>query len=205
MAVVSISRQYGAGGVKLGMKLAERLGYQFVDRNLLGQVAEQANVSLKWVEEVEKEAGGLMARFVAEWARQHPYVRNIPDASTRFDETAYRAFLTRVISNLAAGDRVVFMGRGSQYILRDNPRAVRISLVASEATRIAKLMEHYGVDRAKAEHVVNKEEKRRLAFLGGFGEGKSEDPTCYHAVLNTGLVHQDDAVEFICGLVERIG
>ncbi|ADK84819.1 conserved hypothetical protein [Desulfarculus baarsii DSM 2075] len=205
MAVVSISRQYGAGGVKLGMKLAERLGYQFVDRNLLGQVAEQANVSLKWVEEVEKEAGGLMARFVAEWARQHPHVRNIPDASTRFDETAYRAFLTRVISNLAAGDRVVFMGRGSQYILKNNPKAVRISLVASEQTRIANLMEHYSVDRAKAEHVVNKEEKRRLAFLCGFGEGKSEETACYHAVLNTGLVHQDDAVDFICKLVERIG
>lgn len=204
MAVVSISRQYGAGGARIGLMLAERLGYQFVDRNLLGKVAEEANVSLKWVEEVEKEAGGLLARFVAEWARQHMYVRNIPDASTRFDESAYRAFLTRVITNLAAGDRVVFMGRGSQFILKNHPKAVRIYLVAPEKVRVSKLMEHYGVDVAKAEHVVNKEEKKRLAFLSGFGDGKSDDPVNYHAVINTGLVNQDDTVDFICKLVERV-
>ena len=63
MAVLTISRQFGAGGKTLGARVAQRLGYEFVDEGLLHKVAEKANVSLEWVEGVEREAGGHLMRF----------------------------------------------------------------------------------------------------------------------------------------------
>ena len=64
MAVITISRQFGAGGHTLGGSLAARLGYQLVDRELLLEIARQADVSIDWVEAVREEAGGLMTRLI---------------------------------------------------------------------------------------------------------------------------------------------
>lgn len=95
MAVVSISRQYGAGGRMMGEKIAEKLGYRLVDRAILTEVAHKAGVSVRSVQDVEQEAGGLLSRLVNELVKASPYVRNLPDYSATFDEEAYRAFLKR--------------------------------------------------------------------------------------------------------------
>ena len=65
MAVITISRQFGAGGETLGKKVAERLGYTFAHRDILQRVAEEANVSEDWVEAFEKEAGRRFSRFIS--------------------------------------------------------------------------------------------------------------------------------------------
>ena len=45
MAVITISRQFGAAGITLGKMVAEKLGYDFYDRIIIQKIAEQANVS----------------------------------------------------------------------------------------------------------------------------------------------------------------
>ena len=57
MAVITISRQFGAGGITLGQMVAERLGYTFFDNEIIQMVADKAKVSAQWVESMEKEAG----------------------------------------------------------------------------------------------------------------------------------------------------
>ena len=64
MAVITISRQFGAGGITLGKKIAKQLGYSFYDSEIIQRVAKQANVSTRWVESMEKEAGGKMQRII---------------------------------------------------------------------------------------------------------------------------------------------
>ena len=65
MAVITISRQFGAGGKTLGKMVADKLGYTFADDDIIQMVAETANVSPHWVETVEKEAGGKLSRVVS--------------------------------------------------------------------------------------------------------------------------------------------
>ena len=57
MAVITISRQFGAGGKTLGKQAAKQLDYTFADNQIIQMVAETANVSPHWVESIEKEAG----------------------------------------------------------------------------------------------------------------------------------------------------
>ena len=64
MAVVTISRQFGAGGITLGKMIADELGYTFADQDIVERVAKEANVSPHWVETVEKEAGGKFSRII---------------------------------------------------------------------------------------------------------------------------------------------
>ncbi len=60
MAVITISRQFGAGGKTLGKMIAKTLGYTFADDHIVEMVAEAANVSPHFVESVEKEAGSKL-------------------------------------------------------------------------------------------------------------------------------------------------
>ena len=64
MAVITISRQFGAGGLTLGKMVAEKFGYTFADTEVIKMVAEMANVSTNFVETVEKEAGGKFSKFI---------------------------------------------------------------------------------------------------------------------------------------------
>ena len=66
MAVITISRQFGAGGVTLGKIVAEKFGYTFADSEIIKMIAEMANVSTNFVETVEKEAGGKFSRFISQ-------------------------------------------------------------------------------------------------------------------------------------------
>ena len=50
MAVITISRQFGAGGKTLGTMVAKELGYTFADQQIIQKIAETANVSPHWVE-----------------------------------------------------------------------------------------------------------------------------------------------------------
>ncbi len=206
MAVVSISRQYGAGGQVIGEMVAQRLGYRLVNRAILTEVAQKAGVSVRSVEDAEKEAGGLLSRLVSELVKSSTYVRNLPDYSATFDENDYRAFLKRVISDMAAQGSLVIVGRGSQFVLRDHPGAVRVMLVAQEEDRIARLMSHYKLDRDKAEQVARREEKKRIAFLKTFDSSRDpDDPSLYHLVLNTSLVGLELAADIIAQLARAQG
>ena len=65
MAVITISRQFGAGGITLGRMVAQQLGYKFYDHEIIQMVAKRAKVSTRWVQSMEKEAGGKMERLIS--------------------------------------------------------------------------------------------------------------------------------------------
>ncbi len=64
MAVITISRQYGAGAMALGRMLAEKRGYTLASREIVQGIADKAKVSTDFVLTVEKEAGTTLSRFM---------------------------------------------------------------------------------------------------------------------------------------------
>ncbi len=65
MAVVTISRQFGAGGRTLGEMIAKELGYLFLDDLIIQELAEKANVSTDFVKSMERSAGGKISKFIS--------------------------------------------------------------------------------------------------------------------------------------------
>ena len=113
MAVITISRQFGAGGHTLGGSLAARLGYQLVDRELLLEIARQADVSIDWVEAVREEAGGLMTRLIDGLVSSRFIERVVGDSASYFDEKKYIRFFRKVTLEVAREGDVVFVGGGN--------------------------------------------------------------------------------------------
>ena len=204
MAVVTVSRQFGAGGYTLGKMLATRLNYQLVEKEILSKVAKEANVSEQWVQAVEKEAGGLVMRIISGLVSSEFIERQTRNSASDFDEKKYYAFLKKVIRQIADDDEAVIIGRGGQFILKNASETVKVLLVARMEDRIKFIMEHYRQSQNQAEQWIKKEEKRRAAFLKQLDPRDPNDPSIYDLIINTTRITLSEAEEMIIGLVGSV-
>jgi cytidylate kinase len=203
MAVVTIARQYGAGARLVGKMVAEQLHYQLVDKEVLHTVARKAGVLVNTVGDIERTSGDMLIRIFNEIYSTSSLTRHVPGVANEFDEGKLRVFLRQTIKEIAARDEVVIIGRGGHFILKDEPRVVRIYLVADERDRVRHMMDQDGVDEERALQIARKEEKKRVAFLQGFDEDIDPDnPTLFHLIINTSLVDYNLACQMICQLVQ---
>jgi cytidylate kinase len=201
MAVITISRQFGAGGITLGKMIAKELGYTFADEDIVKMVAKEANVSPHWVETVEKEAGGKLSRIVTKMVSKPLVERILKDERGYIDEEMYLDYLVLIIAQIADEGDVIILGRGSQYILDDHPDACHILLINDFENRAKFMMEHYDLSQAKAEQIVNREDKRRMNLYRKLGKSDYDDSSLYHLVLNMGRINLEQALKLVCNLV----
>jgi cytidylate kinase len=201
MAVITISRQFGAGGITLGKMIAESMGYTFADSDILQRVAKEANVSTHWVESFEKEAGSKLSRMISSMVSKRWLDRVIGDERGYLDEQIYLDYLVLIIAQFADEGNVVILGRGSQYILNDHPDAVHILLVNEFGNRVKFMMDRYEMPRKKAERTVVNEDRRRVNLYKRVGKSDYEDPQLYHLVLNMGRLDLQTARDMVCRLV----
>jgi cytidylate kinase len=203
MAVITISRQFGAGGITLGKIIAESLGYTFADSDILQRVAKEANVSTHWVESFEKEAGSKLSRMISSMVSKRWLERVLADERGYLDEQIYLDYLVLIIAQFADEGDVVILGRGSQYILNDHPDAVHILLVNEFENRVNFMMDRYDMSRKKAERMVVNEDRRRVSLYKRLGKSDYENPQLYHLVLNMGRLDIETARNMVCKLVAQ--
>ncbi len=202
MAVITISRQFGAGGITLGKMIAEKLGYSFADTEIIKMVAEMANVSTNFVETVEKEAGGKFSKLINRLVSKPLLERVLKDERGYIDEEIYLDYLVLIIAQMADEGNVVILGRGSQYILNDHPDAYHFLLINEFENRVNFMQERYQLSQARAAQVVRSEDKRRLNLYRKLHKTDYDKPSLYHMVLNMNKISLEKAMEMICHLVE---
>jgi cytidylate kinase len=201
MAVITISRQYGAGGKTLGKMIADDLDYEFADSAIVTRVAAMANVSTHWVETVENEAGGKLSRFITRMVSKPLVDRILKDERGYIDEEIYLDYLVLIIAQIADEGNAVILGRGSQYILNDHPDAFHILMIDEFENRVRFMKEHYALSDSRATRVVKGEDKRRNALFQKLGKTDYDDPFLYHLVLNMSRISLEEARKIVCNLV----
>src|SRR5262249_2260804 len=121
----TVSREYGAGGGEVARRLAEALGWELLDRELLHQAAEVEHVPDADLERLDEKAVSTADRF-----RLHP-----PHAH-------YLHGLKEAARQAAARGHIVLVGRGTRQLLGEAPEAFHLRLVAPKdwrARRMARL------------------------------------------------------------------
>ncbi len=203
MAVLSISRQFGAGGKTLGEMVAKRLGYEFLHETMLDELAHKLDLG----QEPTWQPDGSLLHILSSLGPANFIDRYLKDDNPDWDEKSHIEALTKVISGLAEMDNVVILGRGSQFILRDHPDTVRVLLVARLEDRIEFMQKRYGFERAQAEKMIKRADKRRAKFLRQFYPSEPNESTLYHMVVNTSLLPLERAAgqifALVAGTVER--
>jgi cytidylate kinase len=203
MSVITISRQFGAGGRTLGEMMAKKMGYQFHDDLIIQELAEKAKVSVNFVKSMERTAGGKISKFISGMLSSNYIERLIGADKGYLDEKIYVDLLHEIITKIAKQDKVVLLGRGGQYILQNVNGTYHILLVASWEDRIKFMQQFYNMSDAKAEKAVKQGEARRANLYKNFGKKDYDQPYLYHLVLNMSRLSLEQALREVMVLVQK--
>jgi len=190
MPIVTIAHETGSGGPEIGTALAERLGYRFVDREMISQAARQYGVTEDKLAQLDETKPSLFERF---------------DVETR----QYISIIQSGLYDVAEQDNVVINSRGGQILLRGITHVLRVRVITPFELRVKRVMDKMtgrmgeSVDvRTTAEMVRRSDHEKhgRMRYLYDVDWG---DPALYDLVVNTDKVPMEAAVEMIAGLVRR--
>jgi len=197
MAVITISRQFGAGGITLGERLAKRLGYRYVHEDIIGEVAEKMGASPHRVRALERR-GGTKLKKPLDKKGKGPIEQSSSDRSGHMEDNEYVDAVSSLIEELYEQGNAVIIGRGGQYILRKREDTCHVLLVGDLSHRIHFMMENYNLSEPEAETTVKRADKVRARFLSLFAQGEtSDDPLLYDLVLNMNRLSLEGAEELV--------
>lgn len=184
MAVITLSRQVAAWGDEVAQSLAKQIGYKFITRKDI----EKRIVELGFPESEMSKYDERKPGFFASLAKNR-------------DE--YLNYAQYAILEAAAQGNVIIIGRGAFAVLQDVPNNVSVRLVADEATRINRLRNEFNWDEKQAKQRIHESDTNRAGFHSSFYNVDINDPTQYHAVLNTGFVDIDKSAAIIADIVKE--
>jgi cytidylate kinase len=207
MPVITVGRQFGAGGATVGRMLAERLHADFLDSNIIDEVARRLQLPKEEVEAEDERPGSLLARLLVALgsASSEPLIPpeatawTPPNAAPTFDTRKAVLMITQhVIQEAARGGNVVIVGRGGAYILRDFPGALHVFLRASEAARVKTIMQRFNItSEDEARRRMKQADENWTAYIKQVYGHDRNHPAHYDMVLDTGRLGYDTAVEAI--------
>ncbi len=202
MAVVTISRQYGCDGPEIGRLVANILGAQYLDSELIYEAAHRIGVPADLVSERDERIQGLSERLLEDLGRAFTGLRTperpLPAGQAPALTDAQLLAVTRsIIREAARRNNAVVVGRGSQALLRDHPTALHVHVVAPLDFRVAQVVKRERVSPEEARRLIAKVDAERAAYLRINYHANWEDPLLYHLVLNVGLLGPEAAVQTI--------
>lgn len=202
--IITISRQFGAGGSEVARRVAEGLGWRVVDNELIDRVARRTGLPPEEVAQREERAPSFIERLGRALARSAPELFPAPPEKVPEPEEAILVRVTEtVVEELAAEGRVVLVGRAAPAVLRREHDAMHVKLVAPVALRLRTAIERLGVDPKEAEKVLQETDGNRARYLKQHYGRDWEDTTNFHMVLNTGALGLDEAAALIVACARR--
>ena len=195
---VTLSRQAGAGAETVARVLAEKLNanlpkdaqpWTVFDKNLIAKVLEDADLPQEIARLVLEDKDTTVQAIIGEVLGLHPSMWTI------FHHTS------DTILKLARLGRCIIVGRGAEIITARLKRGIHVRLVAPESTRLAHLEKHFQWDAKAAAKYLHEHDEGRSRYVKSNFQRDIDDPTLYHATLNTGLLSFDRTADLVARLV----
>lgn len=213
MPVITIGRQFGAGGATVGHMLATRLKADFLDSEIIDEVARRLEVPKEEVEAEDEHPGSLLARLLVALgsATSEPLIPpeatawTPPNAGPTFDSRkAVLSITQHVIEEAARAGNVVIVGRGGAYILARQPGALHVFLRAAEAIRIKVIMKRFNItNEEEARKRMKQTDENWTAYIKQVYGHDRNLPGHYDMVLDTGRLGYDATVDAILTALEH--
>ena len=202
---VTISRQLGAGGARLGQRLAARLGYLYLDREIIRLAAQQTGASEENLERWDERLSSFWERLIDSMAVGPPEIAYTPIAGPPVRDEGLFEVEGRIVQEIARRRNVVVIGRGAFWTLREHPRLVRIFLHASPGKRVGAVREAFQLARDDdARAMIERVDKEREKFIQGMTGRMMSDARNYDLSINTGCVGMEAAEELAFGAVKAV-
>ena len=213
MPVITIGRQFGAGGQTVGEMLARRLKIDLLESRIIDEVAHRLQLPKEEVEAEDEQPGSLLGRLLVALGSASTEPMIPPEATAWTPPNSDPTFDTRkavlqitqhVIQEAARAGNVVIVGRGGGYILRDFPGALHVFLRAATETRVKTVMARFKIaseDEAR-KRIKSTDENWTSYIKQVYGHDRNL-PGHYDMVLDTGTLGYEATVDVIVAALEH--
>ncbi len=183
MAIITISRGSYSKGKEVAEKVAQRLGYECISREVLVEASDHFNIpEIKLVRALH-DAPSVLERFT-------------------YGKERYLAFFEAAILERLRRDDVVYHGLAGHFFLKGVNHVLKVRIMAEMEDRIRLEMEREKISRDEALYVLKKDDhERRQWGLKLYGRD-TWDPSLYDLVIHIHRITADDAVDIICRTVQ---
>ncbi len=184
MSTITISRGSYSYGKKIAEKLAEKLGYQCISREVIIKASEQFNLPEIKLKRAIHDAPSILDRFT-------------------FGKEKFTCYVRKTLLSYARKDNIVYHGMAGHFFVKDIPNVLKVRIVANIEDRIMEEMKQKNISEEKARDILVKddeERKRWSMFLYGID---TNDPNLYDVVLHVDRMQLDDIVEILFTIAKR--
>ena len=197
--IITISREFGAGGHTIGQKAAERLGIPFYDHEIIDRAVADTGFSPEFVREAGEYASTTHS-FLFNLILSNSVNTVTGGELSNYDKTYIAQ--ARTIQELAEKSPCVIVGRCADYILREREDCLNVFIHASDEYRMRRILEHYGEIEGKtiAERLEEKDKKRML-YYKHYTDRDWGDVKNYHLAIDTAVIPEQLAVDLIVNAV----
>ncbi len=175
--ILTIGREYGSNGRIIGKKVAELLGANFYDSELITMAAKQSGMSRHILDNAdEKAANSLMYSLAASAGSFGGFTGtlNMPLNDKLF------LLQADIIRDIAQKENAVIVGRCSDYVLRENPDTVNVFIYAPYDVRKQTVAERFDISLDKSAEMILKKEKQRKNYYNYYTGAKWGSRINYH-------------------------
>lgn len=196
--IITISREFGSGGHTIGQCVAQKLGYDFYDEELIGKIVAETGFSeefIKMAGEYATHTNSLLYSIAMS------AMTGTGSAASNYNKVY--AVQNKVIRDLAQKEYCVIVGRCADFILRERTDCLNVFIHADMASREKRVLERYGELKGKSiqQRLEEKDMKRKL-YYGHYTGREWGIARNYHLALNSAELGMERCVRWISELAE---
>ena len=183
MSIITISRGSYTHGGQVAEKVAQKLGYECISRELILETSDEYNISEIKLTRAIRNAPSFLERYT-------------------FGREKYLNYIRATILKYLSKDNIVYHGFGGHIFLKDIPHVLKVRIIADMKYRIECMMNREGVSEKKAEIMVNEVDEERRRWSQKFHGIDQWDARLYDLTINIKKISIDHAVNIIFNTVK---
>ncbi len=194
---ITISREVGSGGAYLGQRLAARLGFAYLDREILRETARRLDLTEETLAHRSEAITPLWLSLLESFRFGAADVSYVPPPLSAPSDGEFFQAESEVISRVASERSVVVIGRCGYHVLRDHPRLLSVFLHGSLKFRSSRLQYLYHLSEQEALQRIKASDRERVRYHRA-KTGNNMEARLFHICLDTGAIGLKTAEEVVC-------
>ena len=185
--IITIGRQFGSGGKAVADELGRRLGIPVYDSELISEAARKSGIAEEFFQKRDEKRRALFIGM-----------------KSGMDDEVLFGIQSEAIRDLADKGSAIFVGRASDYVLRDLD-CVDVFISAPLEARVRRIMERQGLSESEAESLIERKDRGRAEYYDFFTFSKWGAASNYDLCLDSSILGIEGTAEMIIKFAQMRG
>lgn len=196
--IINVGRQFGSGGRLVALALGRKLGIPVYDQELIAKAAEQSGFSKELFANSDEKRNLLaLSSFIVDVGR-------FGSADNYMSDNQLFVIQSNVIRSLADKGPAIFIGRCSDYILRDR-KCLDVFVTATDDVRIKRIAERMHITPEQADSLMRKKDRTRETYYNYYTFGNWGVASNYDLCVDSSVLGIEGTADMIIDFCRRAG